>query len=98
MAADLDRHASVLYTHEEWERRTTVRQTCPEPRRMGSGVIEKTIETQINRRMKRQGMSWSMGGARRLGKLRVLYREEWRWKAFWSQMGTDPRSGKADER
>ena len=74
----LDRHASVLYTHEEWERRTTVR-------KMGSGVIEKTIETQINRRMKRQGMSWSMGGARRLGKLRVLYREERRWDAFWSQ-------------
>jgi len=87
----LDRHASVLYTHEEWERRTTVR-------KMGSGVIEKTIETQINRRMKRQGMSWSIRGARRLAKLRVLYREERRWNVFWSQMGTDPRSGKAEER
>jgi hypothetical protein len=85
----LDRHASVLFTHEEWERRTTVR-------KMGSGVIEKTIETQINRRMKRQGMSWSIRGARRLGKLRVLYREERRWDAFWSRMGIDPRSGKGD--
>ena len=85
----LDRHASVLFTHEEWERRTTVR-------KMGSGVIEKTIETQINRRMKRQGMSWSIRGARRLGKLRVLYREERRWDAFWSQTWTDPRSGKGD--
>jgi hypothetical protein len=75
----LDRHASVLYTHEEWERRTTVR-------KMGSGVIEKTIETQINRRMKRQGMSWSIRGARRLAKLRVLYRDERRWDAFWSPM------------
>ena len=46
----LDGHAAVLYTHEEWERRTTVR-------KMGSGVIEKTIETQIHRRMKRRGMS-----------------------------------------
>jgi hypothetical protein len=61
-----------------------------------SGVIEKTlalslegIETQINRRMKRQGMSWSIRGARRLGKLRVLYREERRWDAFWSQMWSD---------
>jgi len=62
----LDRHASVLYTPEEWERRTTVR-------KMGSVVIEKTIETQINRRMKRKGMSWSIRGARRLAKLRVLY-------------------------
>jgi hypothetical protein len=72
---------------------------------MGRGVIEKTqalsreeIETQINRRTKRQGMSGSIGGVRRLGKLRVLYREEWRWKAFESQMETDPRSGKTDER
>ena len=86
----LDRHVSVLYTYEEWERRTTVR-------KMGSGVIEKTIETQINRRMKRQGMSWSVPGARRLGKLRVLYREEKRWDAFWSQMGTDSRPLKTDE-
>ena len=37
----LDRHAALLWTHREWERRTTVR-------KMGSGVIEKTVETQIN--------------------------------------------------
>ncbi len=108
----LDRHASVLFTHEEGERRTTVGKTCPAPRRMGSGVLvlslegmEKTqalsregIETQINRRMKRQGMSGSIRGARRLGKLRVLYREERRWDTFWSQMWSDPRSGKTDAR
>ena len=79
-----------MYTPEEWERRTTVR-------KMGSGVIEKIIETQINRRMKRKGMSWSIRGARRLAKLRVLYRDEPRSDAFWSPMGTDPRSRKPDE-
>jgi hypothetical protein len=75
----LDRHAAILWTHEQWQQRTTVR-------KMGSGVIEKTIETQINRRMKRQGMSWSPHGARRLGKLRVLYPDALRWAAFWSRL------------
>jgi hypothetical protein len=74
----LDRHATILGTHAEWERRTTVR-------KMGSGVIEKTVETQINRRMKRQGMSWSPDGARRLAKLRVLYPDGPRWAAFWAR-------------
>ena len=74
----LDRHASVLWTHREWKRRTTVN-------KMGSGVIEKTIETQINRRMKKQGMSWSPAGAQRLSKLRVLSLDPRRWEAFWSQ-------------
>jgi hypothetical protein len=74
----LDRHAAILWTHEEWQRRTTVR-------KMGSGVIEKTIETQINRRMKKQGMSWSPHGARRLAKLRALYRDGPRWAAFWAR-------------
>ena len=32
--------------------------------KMGSGVMEKTIETLINRRMKKRGMSWSPAGAR----------------------------------
>lgn len=74
----LERHAAHLYTHREWQRRTSVR-------KMGSGVMEKTIETQINRRMKWQGMSWSASGARRLAKLRVLYRETQRWERFWSR-------------
>jgi len=74
----LDRHEALLWTHREWERRTTVR-------KMGSGVIEKTIETQINRRMKKQGMSWSAPGARRLAKLRVLYPDRPRWEAFWAR-------------
>ena len=75
----LDRHEAFLWTHREWERRTTVR-------KMGSGVIEKTIETQINRRMKKQGMSWSPRGARRLAKLRVLYPDGPRWEAFWARL------------
>jgi hypothetical protein len=75
--AYLDRHETTLYTHREWKRRTTVN-------KMGSGVIEKTIETQINRRMKKQGMSWSVAGARHLSKLRVLYSDAPRWEAFWS--------------
>ena len=77
----LDRHESVLWTHREWRRRTTVN-------KMGSGVMEKTIETLINRRMKKRGMSWSPAGARRLGKLRVLYQDANRWEAFWA---ADPR-------
>ena len=75
----LDRHQAFLWTHREWERRTTIR-------KMGSGVIEKTIETQINRRMKKQGMSWSVHGARRLAKLRVLYPDGPRWEAFWARL------------
>ena len=77
----LDRHESVLWTHREWRRRTTVN-------KMGSGVMEKNIETVINRRMKKQGMSWSSAGARRLGKLRALYQNPDRWEAFWA---ADPR-------
>jgi hypothetical protein len=53
---------------------------------MGSGVIERTGETQINRRMKKQGMSWSPHGARRLGKLRGLYPEGPPWEAFWARL------------
>ena len=79
----LDRHEAQLWTHREWERRTTVR-------KMGSGVIEKTIETQINRRMKKQGMSWSVPGARRLAKLRVLYPDRPRWEAFWARLLSEP--------
>lgn len=78
----LDRHEAFLWTHREWERRTTVR-------KMGSGVIEKTIETQINRRMKKQGMSWSPHGARRLAKLRVLYPDASRWEAFWARLWSE---------
>jgi len=74
----LDRHEAWLYTHRQWRARTTVN-------KMGSGVIEKTIETQINRRMKKQGMSWSPAGAQRLSKLRVLSLDPRRWEAFWSQ-------------
>jgi len=87
----LDRHEAQLYTHREWERRTTVR-------KMGSGVMEKTIETQINRRMKWQGMSWSKDGARRLAKLRVLYRESDRWERFWAQTGWTRRLAAAPSR
>ena len=76
----LDRHEEVLYTHEEWWRRTTVR-------KMGSGVIEKTIETHINRRMKKQGMSWSSAGAEHVSKLRALYWNRDRWEGFWSEQG-----------
>ena len=73
----LDRHEAVLFTHREWKRRTTVN-------KMGSGVVEKTVETQINRRMKKRGMSWSPAGARRLAKLRVLLADADRWRLFWS--------------
>lgn len=74
----LDRHEAWLYAYHQWQARTTVN-------KMGSGVIEKTIETQINRRMKKQGMSWSLAGAQRLSKLRVLSLDPRRWEAFWSQ-------------
>lgn len=75
---DLDRHAAILWPPRAWEQRTTVR-------KMGSGVMEKTIETRINCRMKRQGMSWSPHGARRLAKLRVLYPDGPRRAAFWAR-------------
>ena len=35
--------------------------------------------------MKKQGMSWSPHGARRLAKLRVLYPDAPRWDAFWAR-------------
>jgi hypothetical protein len=47
---------------------------------------EVTVETQINRRMKKQGMSWSPHGARRLAKLRVLQADRTRWEAFWARL------------
>jgi hypothetical protein len=72
----LERHERWLYTHRQWQERTTVN-------KMGTGVMEKTIETHINRRMKGRGMSWSPAGAQRLSKLRVLYLEPSRWEAFW---------------
>jgi hypothetical protein len=74
----LVRHEAYLWTHRQWRGRTTVT-------KMGSGVIEKNIETQINRRMKRQGMSWSTAGAGRLAKLRVLYADPQRWEMYWSK-------------
>lgn len=77
----LDRHESVLYTYQECARRTTVR-------KMGSGVIEKTIETHINRRMKKQGMSWSSRGAEHVSQLRALYWNRDPWEAFWSDQET----------
>jgi len=77
----LDRHERILWTHREWQRRTSV---C----KMGSGVVEKTVETHICRRMKKYGMSWSPAGARRLSKLRVLYLDARSWEAFWSQPPT----------
>lgn len=76
----LQRHRPFLWTHRQWRERTTVN-------KMGSGVMEKTVETQINRRMKRQGMSWSPQGARRLAKLRVLSADPVSWAAFWSRTG-----------
>jgi hypothetical protein len=77
----LDRHEKTLYTYREWERRTTVR-------KMGSGVIEKTIDTHVSRRMKKQGMSWSRKGARHIAKLRALSWNRDRWNAFWSEQPT----------
>ena len=71
-------HEAYLWTHRQWRQRTTVS-------KMGSGVVEKTIETQINRRMKKQGMSWSISGARHLAKLRVLYADGDRWETYWSR-------------
>jgi hypothetical protein len=79
--AYLDRHEKTLYTYREWERRTTVR-------KMGSGVIEKTIDTHVSRRMKKQGMSWSAKGARHIAKLRALSWNRDRWNAFWSEQPT----------
>ncbi len=53
---------------------------------MGSGVMEKTVKKQINRRMKKRGMSGSPAGARPLGKLRALYQNPDRWEASWARM------------
>ena len=75
---DLDRHEAWSYTLRLWKARTTVN-------KMGSGVIEKTIETQINRRMKKQGMSWSPTGAQRLSKLRGSSLDPRRREAFRSR-------------
>jgi hypothetical protein len=46
--------------------------------------------------MKKQGMSWSVHGARRLARVRVRYSDAPRWEAFWarwlSETALPPRS------
>ena len=53
------------------------------PVRAGSGVIEKNIEVQINRRFKRQGRSWSRPGAEHLAQLLWLQSHPADWTHWW---------------
>ena len=51
----------------------------------GSGGVEKNIETQINRRFKRQGRSWNPKRAQRLLSLKTLLLDPKAWQRFWTQ-------------
>lgn len=51
----------------------------------GSGGVEKNIETQINRRFKRQGRSWNPVRAQRLLSLKDLLAQPKAWNRFWKQ-------------
>ena len=55
------------------------------PVRCGSGVIEKNIEVQINRRFKRQGRSWSRRGAEHLAQLFWLQNNLLDWNHWWQK-------------
>lgn len=55
------------------------------PVRGGSGVIEKNIEVQINRRFKRQGRSWSRRGAEHLAQLSWLQNHPLDWNHWWTK-------------
>jgi hypothetical protein len=55
------------------------------PVRCGSGVIEKNIEVQINRRFKRQGRSWSRRGAEHLAQLFWLHSHPLDWNHWWTK-------------
>ena len=54
------------------------------PVRAGSGAIEKNIEVRINRRFKRQGRSWSKGGAEHLAQLLWLQSHATDWTHWWN--------------
>jgi len=49
---------------------------------IGSGAIESTCKTLIERREKGAGMRWSESGAQAIASLRAIYRSG-RWDAFW---------------
>ncbi len=49
---------------------------------IGSGAIESTCKTLIERREKGAGMRWSESGAQAVASLRAVYRSG-RWKTFW---------------
>jgi hypothetical protein len=49
-----------------------------------TGAMEKNIETVIDRRFKKRGMSWITKGANNLFKLRTLWYNNSDWDAFWS--------------
>ena len=55
------------------------------PVRCGSGVIEKNIEVQINRRFKRQGRSWTRAGAEHLAQLLWLQSHPADWNHWWQK-------------
>jgi hypothetical protein len=49
---------------------------------IGSGAIESTGKTLIEKREKGAGMRWSAAGAQEVASLRALHRSG-RWQAFW---------------
>jgi hypothetical protein len=49
---------------------------------IGSGAIESTCKTLIERRLKGAGMRWTESGAQSVASLRAVYRSG-RWDAFW---------------
>jgi hypothetical protein len=53
--------------------------------RAGSGVIEKQVEVQVNRRFKWQGRSWSPIRADRLAQLAWLQRDRTNWRHWWDK-------------
>ena len=56
------------------------------PVRAGSGAIEKNVETQINRRFKRQGRCWNPLRADRLAQIKQLQSNKENWTHWWDQV------------
>ncbi|HWO71866.1 MAG TPA: UPF0236 family protein [Actinomycetota bacterium] len=80
--AFLERGAPAIWAFQELRRQGAPAELCTR----GSGVVEHTIDLQVARRMKRQGMFWSREGANNMLALRALLADPAAWRAWWKEV------------
>jgi hypothetical protein len=70
-----------------WAFRSLLAQGAPpELCTRGSGVIEHTVDLGVARRMKRQGMRWSKGGAHNLLVMKAMRFDANGWRTWWKEV------------